>query len=146
MLEFVKKFVGLFGYCRIFVFSCIAENNGRGKPQYEHDSDCTYRFTWATKYACLDHCSMYVFGCIAENNGRGKPQYEHDSDCTYRFTWATKYACLDHPLNEECRVNNDGNRYDLSALVRTQGTLLMLTDRNREDVHKLHESEIDKLS
>lgn len=47
--------------------------------------------------------------------------FDHEDECTYMFNWETKYACLDHPVDEECRVNHGGHRYDLSSLVKTRG-------------------------
>lgn len=54
-------------------------------------------------------------------NGQGWPVFNREEDCSYLFDWDTKYACLDHPVIEECRVNHEGKRFDLSPLVKHTG-------------------------
>lgn len=54
-------------------------------------------------------------------NGQGWPVFNREEDCSYLFDWDTKYACLDHPVIEECRVNHNGKRFDLSPLVKHTG-------------------------
>ncbi|OWF52457.1 cation-independent mannose-6-phosphate receptor-like [Mizuhopecten yessoensis] len=59
----------------------------------------------------------------AVNMGKGYPTFvkEVNDSCIYMFDWATKYACSGHPANEECRVDYNGKRYDLSPLTRRHG-------------------------
>lgn len=56
---------------------------------------------------------------------RGSPVLLSDDECVYKFEWETKFACIDHPITEECRVNHNGQRFDLSNLIKTQGKILL---------------------
>lgn len=58
---------------------------------------------------------------LSAYNGQGWPVFNREEDCSYLFDWDTKYACLDHPVIEECRVNHEGKRFDLSPLVKHTG-------------------------
>ncbi|XP_056014073.1 cation-independent mannose-6-phosphate receptor-like [Ostrea edulis] len=83
----------------------------------------TYRGGEKCNHNNFQRETIISFHCnhSAVYNGKGWPVFNREKDCTYLFDWDTKYACLDHPIIEECRVNHNGKRYDLSPLVKHSG-------------------------
>ncbi|XP_070567815.1 cation-independent mannose-6-phosphate receptor-like [Ptychodera flava] len=67
--------------------------------------------------------SVINFKCN-KTAGHGNPDFVTEDECTYFFEWQTEYACRDHSRDSNCRVTSaDGKkRYDLSPLVRTEGS------------------------
>ncbi|XP_062610067.1 cation-independent mannose-6-phosphate receptor-like [Saccostrea cucullata] len=81
--------------------------------------------------------TIITFHCnhSAGNGGKGWPVFNREEDCTYLFDWDTKYACLDHPVIEDCRVNHNGKRYDLSPLVKHSGKNWNVLEGGEKDNH-----------
>ncbi|KAH9498512.1 Cation-independent mannose-6-phosphate receptor [Bulinus truncatus] len=64
----------------------------------------------------------FVCNQSAADNGKGYPEFVVHSNCSYFFKWGTKYACVEQETFQECTVESGGKKYDLSALVRSEGT------------------------
>ncbi|XP_064627541.1 cation-independent mannose-6-phosphate receptor-like [Lineus longissimus] len=49
-----------FSRTTVITFHCnqSAEDDGRGKPVFNSETNCTYLFDWSTKYACVSHPKM----------------------------------------------------------------------------------------
>ena len=67
--------------CLLFPFSNRTGNDGKGAPVFSGEVDCTYFFTWDTKYACVKEkedllCSVtdgkkrYDLSALARHSGR----------------------------------------------------------------------------
>jgi len=52
--------------------------------------------------------------------GKGFPEFSGEDSCTYIFDWSTDLACIAPPL--ECQLTSDGAKYDLSRLIRSDGS------------------------
>ncbi|KAK3097797.1 hypothetical protein FSP39_013248 [Pinctada imbricata] len=78
--------------------------------------------------------TIIQFKCnnTAGNYGKGTPIFNREEHCIYFFDWETKYACLDHPIDQVCRADYKGHRYDLSPLVRTSGKNWQVLDGGTE--------------
>lgn len=78
--------IGLTGFghimeCLFLPFSNCTVNDGKGVPVFTGEVDCTYFFTWDTKYACVKEkedllCSVtdgkkrYDLSALARHSGR----------------------------------------------------------------------------
>jgi hypothetical protein len=51
-------------------FACLGKD-GRGEPVFTGEVDCTYFFTWDTKYACIKEKEDLLCGAI-----NGKKRYD----------------------------------------------------------------------
>ena len=42
-------------WCVIFLYGCefLKDDDGKGHPEFTGETDCTYFFSWQTKYACI---------------------------------------------------------------------------------------------
>ncbi|EDQ91968.1 uncharacterized protein MONBRDRAFT_35769 [Monosiga brevicollis MX1] len=122
--------------CGGFSAACLTESSGEhislGNPSapyiaadgtltlsYSYGDECTTSDGVETRYS-----ARILFVCKNEMGYIGAPEYQYTSanGCEYVFTWQTSYACAEADDDEgevvgDCKVEQNGNIFDLSALM-----------------------------
>ncbi|XP_077977392.1 cation-independent mannose-6-phosphate receptor-like [Glandiceps talaboti] len=112
----------------------IGKNSGRILRYSDGELVLIYQHGSVCNHNDFQRTSIITFVCN-QTAGIGSPRFVTEDDCSYFFEWHTQHACPDHSRDSQCRVtsNNGKRRYDLSQLVRTEGTNWEAVDERAED-------------